>query len=109
MALLKENKIKTQNRKTIYSQDQEDLAVLLANKSRDDIYDIIKGREYVMLPTLNHKYTVIQRAIQVLTIPIIPLFFILMGIKWIVTGDKYLNSWLCKIGLSASITNKYFL
>jgi len=54
--------MKTQNRKTIYSQDQEDLAVLLANKSRDDIYDIIEGREYVMLPTLNHKYTAIQRA-----------------------------------------------
>jgi len=101
--------MKTQNRKTIYSQDQEDLAVLLANKSRDDIYDIIERREYVMLPILNHKYTAIQRAIQVLTIPTIPLFFILMGIKWIVTGDKYLNSWVCKIGLSADITNKYFI
>ena len=101
--------MKTQKRNTIYNQEQEDLAALLANKSRDDIYDIIGGREYVMLPALDHKYTSIQRAVQVLTIPIIPLFFILMGIKWIVTGDKYLNSWLCKVGLSASITNKYFL
>ena len=101
--------MKTQNRKTIYNQEQEDLAALLANKSRDDIYDIIEGFDSVMLPTLNHKYTAIQRATKLLTIPVIPLFFILMGIKWIVTGDKYLNSWLCKIGLSASITNKYFI
>tara|TARA_R110002110_G_C12993706_1_gene675027 strand:- start:136 stop:441 length:306 start_codon:yes stop_codon:yes gene_type:complete len=101
--------MKTQNRKTIYIQEQEDLAELLANKSRDDIYDILEGYSYLMLPTLNHKYTAIQRAIQVLTIPTIPFLIILMGIKWIVTGDKYLNSWLCKIGLSASITNKYFI
>ena len=101
--------MKTQNRKTIYNQEQDDLSALLANKSRDDIYDIIEGREFVMLPTLNHKYTAIQRATQLLTIPVLPLFFILMGIKWIVTGDKYLNSWLCKVGLTAAITDKYFL
>jgi len=101
--------MKTQNRKTIYNQEQEDLAALLANKSRDDIYDIIEGREFVMLPILNPKYTAMQRATQILTIPVIPLFFILMGVKWIVTGDKYLNSWLRKVGLTASITDKYFL
>ena len=101
--------MKTQNRKTIYNQKQENLSALLANKSRDDIYDILEGFEYVMLPILNNKYTAIQRAIQVLTIPAIPLFFILMGVKWIVTGDKYLDSWLCKVGLTAAITNKYFV
>tara|TARA_R110000851_G_scaffold173075_1_gene319386 strand:+ start:94 stop:399 length:306 start_codon:yes stop_codon:yes gene_type:complete len=101
--------MKTQKRHTIYNQEQEDLAALLANKSRDDIYDIIGGREYVMLPILNPKYTAIQRATQLLTIPVIPLFFILMGIKWIVTGDKHLDSWFRKIGVSAATVDKYFL
>ena len=101
--------MKTQNRKTIYMQEQEYLADLLANKSRHEIYNILEEYDSIVLPILNQKYTPMQRAVQVLTIPTIPFLFILMGIKWIVTGDKYLNSWLCKIGLSASITNKYFI
>tara|TARA_R110000765_G_scaffold11095_1_gene35405 strand:- start:288 stop:593 length:306 start_codon:yes stop_codon:yes gene_type:complete len=101
--------MKTQNRKNMYSNEIEDLADLLANKSRDDIYDILEAYDSVLVLTFTGKYTAIQRAIQILTIPTVPLFFILMGIKWIITGDKYLNTWLCKIGLSASITNKYFI
>tara|TARA_B110000902_G_scaffold69158_1_gene81936 strand:+ start:378 stop:683 length:306 start_codon:yes stop_codon:yes gene_type:complete len=101
--------MKTQNRKTIYSQEQEDIAALLANKSRDDIYDILEVYDSVLVLTFTGKYTAIQRAIQILTVPIIPLFFILMGIKWIVTGDKYLDSWFRKIGLSANTADKYFV
>ena len=101
--------MKTQNRKNMYSNEIEDLADLLANKSRDDIYDILEAYDSVLVLTFTGKYTAIQRAIQILTIPTVPLFFILMGIKWIITGDKYLNSWICRVGLSASITNKYFL
>ena len=93
----------------MYSDEIEDLADLLANKSRDDIYDILEAYDSVLVLTFTGKYTAIQRAIQILTIPTIPFLIILMGIKWIVTGDKYLNTWLCKIGLSASIANKYFI
>ena len=101
--------MKTQNRKTIYSEEQEDLARLLANKTEMEIYYILEMYDSVLVATFTNKYTAIQRAIQILTIPILPLFFILMGIKWIVTGDKYLNPWFCKVGLTASITNKYFI
>ncbi len=101
--------MKTQNRKTLYSDEMEDLADLLANKSRHEIYDILEEYDSVLVLTFTGRYTAMQRATQILTIPVIPLFFILMGIKWIVTGDKYLDSWFRKVGLSANTMDKYFV
>ena len=101
--------MKTQNRKTIYMQEQEDLADLLANKSRHEIYNILEEYDSIVLPILNQKYTPMQRAVQVITIPTIPFLLSLMGFKWIITGDKYLASWFRKIGVSAATLDKYFI
>ena len=55
------------------------------------------------------RYTAPQRLIQLLTAPLIPFLLIAMGVKYVITGDKYLDSWLMKIGLTSERTNKYFL
>ena len=95
--------------RNIWNSEQEDLAELLANKSRDDVYDELHKYKSILVVSGDTRYTAVQRAVQLLTAPLLPLLFILMGVKWIMTGDKYLDSWLCKVGMTSEMTNKYFL
>lgn len=95
--------------RNIWNSEQEDLAELLANKNQDEIFDILDGYKSLLVKVGEPRYTTAQRLIQLLTIPLIPCLFLLMGVKYIITGDKYLDSWLCKIGMNSERTHKYFL
>ena len=94
--------------RSIWNNDQEELSELLANKSCEEVFDILEEYKYLLVK-LDPRHTALQRLIQLLTSPLIPVLIIIMGIKYIVTGDKYLDSWLRKIGMTSKRTNKYFL
>jgi len=93
----------------IWNSEQEDLAELLANKSYDEVYDILHKYKSILVVSGEPRYTAPQRLIQLITAPLIPVLFVVMGVKYVITGDKYLDSWLRKIGLNSERTNKYFL
>jgi hypothetical protein len=95
--------------KNLWNSEQEALAASLANKSEDDIFEILENYRSILVKKGRARYTAIQRLIQILTVPLFPVLFLLMFIKWICTGDKYLDSWFCKIGLTSERTNKYFM
>ena len=93
----------------IWDSDQEQLAKLLANKSYDEVYDELYRYKSIHVLCGEPRYTAPQRLIQLLTAPLIPFLFIVMGVKYVITGDKYLDAWLIKIGLTSERINKYFL
>ena len=95
--------------RAIWNSEQEQLAELLTNKSYDEVYDELHKYKSVLVVSGEPRYTAPQRLIQLLTAPLIPFLVIIMGIKYVVTGDKYLDSWLRKIGMTSERTNKYFL
>ena len=93
----------------IWHAEQEDLAELLANKNHDEVYAILHKYKSILVVSGEPRYTALQRLIQLITVPLIPVLFVVMGVKYVLTGDKYLDSWLRKIGLTSERTNKYFL
>ena len=95
--------------KELWFSEQDTLAHLLANKSQSDIFDILDNYKSILVKVGKPKYTVAQRLIQISTIPLMPILLILMLVKWVLTGDKYLNSWLNKVGLTSERTDKYFM
>tara|TARA_R110000787_G_scaffold264649_1_gene370568 strand:- start:329 stop:634 length:306 start_codon:yes stop_codon:yes gene_type:complete len=95
--------------KELWASEQETLAYLLANKSQSDIFDILNDYKSILVKVGKPKYTAAQRLIQILTVPLMPILLILMFVKWVLTGDKYLNSWLNRIGLTSERTDKYFM
>ena len=95
--------------KDLWFSEQDTLAHLLANKSQSDVFDILNDYKSILVKVGKPKYTASQRLIQVLTIPLMPILVILMFVKWVLTGDKYLNSWLNRIGLTSARTDKYFM
>ena len=95
--------------RNIWHSEQEDLANFLANKSFDEVYDDLNNYKSILVFSGEPRYTAPQRLMQLITAPLIPVLFVVMGIKYVITGDKYLDSWLRKIGLTSEIVNKYFL
>jgi hypothetical protein len=95
--------------RNIWFSEQEDLAGRLANKSEDDIFEILEEYKSILVKKGKTRYTGMQRLIQILTIPLMPVLVILMFVKWVCTGDKYLDSWLRRLGLTSERTNKYFM
>lgn len=95
--------------RSMWNSEQEDLAGRLANKSEDDIFEILEEYKSILVKKGKTRCTAAQRLIQILTVPLFPFLFLLMFIKWICTGEKHLDSWFCKIGLTSERTNKYFM
>ena len=95
--------------RNIWFSEQEDLAGMLANKSKDDVFEILEDYKSILVKKGKPRYTAIQRFVQILTLSLVPFLFILMFIKWVFTGEKHLDSWFRKAGLTNEITNKYFL
>ena len=93
----------------IWDLEQDNLAELLANKSYHEVYDELHKYKSILVVSGEPRYTAPQRLIQLLTTPLLPVLFVAMGVKYVITGDKYLDSWLRKIGLNSERTNKYFL
>ena len=95
--------------RNLWFSEQDDLACLLADKSQEEIFEILEDYKSILVKSRRSRYTAIQRSIQILTLPLVPILFLIMFIKWIFTGDKYLDSWFRKVGLTTEITNKYFM
>jgi len=95
--------------RTLWADEQNELAILLANKSQDEVGEILEGYSKLLIKSSGRKERRLQRLVQLCTAPLLPILFLLMPIKWLLTGDKYLDSWLCKIGMTAERTKKYFL
>ncbi len=93
----------------IWHTEQEQLANSLANKSYDDVYNELENYRSILVFKGEPKYTAPQRLMQLLTVPLIPVLFVVMGVKYVITGDKYLDSWLRRIGMTSERVNKYFL
>ena len=91
--------------RTLWADDQDKLSVLLENKSRDAINDLLEDYKYLLVKDNKQDKSAKLRVIQILTLPVIPLLIVLMPIKWILTGDKYLDSWMKWVKLNT----KYFL
>ena len=95
--------------RAIFYSETEHLAELLANKNFDEVYDELENYKAVLVNAGEPRYSAPQRLVQLLTVPLIPVLFVVMGFKYVITGDKYLDSWLRKIGLTSERVNKYFL
>ena len=95
--------------KELWFSEQDTLAHLLANKSHEEVFEVLDNYKSILVKVGKTKYTAAQRLIQILTIPLMPILVILMFVKWVFTGDKYLNSWLNRIGLTSERTDKYFM
>ena len=90
----------------MYCDEREELSVELENKSRDDIYDILEGYNKILVVDADLNYSAMQRVIKLLCYLLVPILVIVSVVKWIATGDQYLNSWAKKLGL-ASWFKKY--
>jgi len=95
--------------RNIWHSEQENLAELLANKNYDEVYDELQKYKSILVMSGGSRYTAPQRMIQLITAPLIPVLFVVMGVKYVITGDKYLDSWLRRMGLNSERVNKYFL
>ena len=95
--------------KELWFSEQDTLAYLLANKSQEEVFETLDNYKSILVKVDKTKYTAAQRLIQILTIPLMPILVIMMFVKWVFTGDKYLNSWLNRIGLTSERTDKYFM
>ena len=91
----------------IYCDEQDQLSVELENKSRDEIYDILEGYSKILVEDVDFNYTALQRVIKLLCYFLVPLLFVVSLIKWVATGDRYIDSWVKRIGLT-KLFKKYF-
>jgi hypothetical protein len=94
--------------RAIYCDEQEEISIKFENKSRDEIYDMLEDYDKILILSGDVKYKWYERFGQVLTIPLIPILLLLVGVKWMVTGDQYLNSWCKKSGIER-VLRRYFI
>lgn len=84
----------------LWFSELEDLAVMLEGKTRDEILDILDENDVIAIKSGDVKSTMFQRIVRTITfIPFVVILFTLSGIKFIITGDKYLNSWVKRAGV----------
>lgn len=82
----------------LWSSETEELALKLENKSRDEILDILEDGDVIRIRQGDIKSTLMQRISCILTaIPFVIILFGASAIKQLITGDRYLNSWVRKL------------
>ena len=79
--------------KVMWYADVKMLAKELCNKSEREVMEVLARNDVIKLHSGKRpKQTALARLSQFVIVPIlIPISFL----KWIITGDRYLNSW-CK-------------
>ena len=80
--------------KPMWYADTERLAKQLANKTERDIQDILDKHDVIKLRSTERPSESLMNRV-VLVVVFIP-FVMLSLIKWMVTGDMYLDSWIKK-------------
>ena len=75
----------------MWSADIEALAAQLSNKSNDEVEEILDAHDVIKLRSCDGpKSTLVNRLALILFVPIL---ILVTGIKWLCTGDRYLDSW----------------
>lgn len=83
--------------KHMWYAETEYLATKLANKSERDVLNILNQHDIIRLDSMERKPTpVLGRLLFVVSYPIL---LLLVGIKWVLTGDRYLDSWVKRLRL----------
>lgn len=84
----------------LWFSELEDLSVMLENKTRDEILEILDANGVISIRQGEVKSTFVQRLVcGVSFIPLLLLLYTLSGIKKLITGDGHLNSWVKRAGL----------
>lgn len=81
--------------KQMWYSEVESLAADLANKSEREVFDLLNERDVIQLATCERIKTPAMG--RLLLILLMPALLILSATKWILTGDKYLDSWIKKL------------
>lgn len=76
--------------RVLWNSQVEDIANKLHMKSAEDVYSILDGYDVITLKTVYVETTLSNRVSYLLLF--IPLI-LLASIKWILTGNFYLDSW----------------
>lgn len=77
--------------KVMWYSDTERLAALLEDKSKEEIQEILEEHDVIKLRSIDRpKTTGFNRvALVIFFIPVLTV----SGVKWFLTGDRYLDSW----------------
>ena len=79
--------------KVLWWAETEALAARLADKNQQELLEIFEENDVVRIHSCDRpKISIFNRVMSIFTFPV---FIILMGVKWLLTGDQYLESW-CK-------------
>ena len=82
----------------LFVHDREILAKDLANKSEEECYRILcgykRGQEIVTISLATEDGIKWYNRTSMLVV--VPLLFLLAGVKWLFTGQMYLDSWARK-------------
>lgn len=83
--------------RSLWWSEQDKLARVLSNKTPDEINELLEMYNYIFVLKYN-KVTPLQRIVKVLTLTLIPFLLLTGCVKWVLTGDRFLDGWLQKIG-----------
>jgi hypothetical protein len=75
----------------LWYAETEDLSHKLANKSARELQEIFDSGDIIELRTAKDKR--VNTIGRLLSVPTFVLLILLSGVKWLVTGDRYLDSW----------------
>lgn len=89
--------------KEMWYADTEHLAAKLADKSQKEIQEILDDRDVIKLRSCERSS--ISFLGRLSSIVVFPSLIILMAVKWLVSGDRYLDSWAKKYKFLNSIIN----
>ena len=84
--------------RTLWYNETVNLADELANKSREDIMECLQDRDLIEIRTNKDPVTSVgYRCFRFFAyVPVCLVLLVLSAVKYIATGDQYLNSWAKK-------------
>ena len=83
--------------KYMWYAETEYLATELANKTEQEVMDILNQHDIIRLDTMERKST--HTFGRILLVVLYPFLVLLACIKWVLTGDRYLDSWSKRLHL----------
>jgi hypothetical protein len=76
----------------LWCSDVEDIAEKLANKDLHAVLDILEVNNVICLTSIDRPKTSALGRIS--SVPVFAVLMVASLIKWVVTGDRYLDSWI---------------
>lgn len=95
--------------RVLWCAEVEKIASLMANKSAEEIEEILEQYDVVSIKAIDRpKESALRRLVKALLfIPVHLGAFLLMGVKWLITGDQYLDSWIKRSRLLSMALDLY--